>query len=33
MAEAKKLKKEEEEAYPFKTGASSKHITNLKQSI
>ncbi len=25
--------KKKEEAYPWKTGASSGHITNLKQSI
>jgi hypothetical protein len=32
MAAATK-KKRKEEAYPWKAGASSKHITNLKQSI
>jgi hypothetical protein len=26
-------KKRKEEAYPWKAGASSRHITNLKQSI
>jgi hypothetical protein len=31
MAAAKK--KKEEEAYPWKASASSRHITNLKQSI
>jgi hypothetical protein len=31
MAAATKKKKEE--AYPWKAGASSRHITNLKQSI
>ncbi len=31
MAEA--TKKRKEEAYPWKAGASSGHITNLKQSI
>ncbi len=29
----KKEKKRKEEAYPWKAGASSRHITNLKQSI
>jgi hypothetical protein len=34
MASAtKKEKKRKEEAYPWKAGASSGHITNLKQSI
>jgi hypothetical protein len=28
-----KKKKRKEEAYPWKTGISSVHITNLKQSI
>ncbi len=28
-----KKKKRKEEAYPWKTSASSGHITNLKQSI
>ncbi len=28
-----KKKKRKEEAYPWKTGASNAHITNLKQSI
>ncbi len=32
MAAATK-KKRKEEAYPRKAGASSEHITNLKQSI
>jgi hypothetical protein len=32
MAAAAK-KKRKEEAYPWKVGASSRHITNLKQSI
>jgi hypothetical protein len=32
MAAATK-KKRKEEAYPWKAGASSGHITNLKQSI
>ncbi len=32
MAAAKR-KKRKEEAYPWKAGASSGHITNLKQSI
>ncbi len=32
-AATKKKKKRKEEAYPWKTGASSGHITNLKQSI
>jgi hypothetical protein len=32
MAAATK-KKRKEEAYPWKTGSSSGHITNLKQSI
>ncbi len=31
MAAAKKRRKEE--AYPWKAGASSRHTTNLKQSI
>jgi hypothetical protein len=26
-------KKRKEEAYPWKAGTSSRHITNLKQSI
>jgi hypothetical protein len=30
---SKKKYKEEEEAWPFKTGASGGHLTNLKQSI
>jgi hypothetical protein len=29
----RKEKKRKEEAYPWKAGASSGHITNLKQSI
>ncbi len=29
----KKKKKRKEEAYPWKAGASSRHTTNLKQSI
>jgi len=33
MAAAKKKKKRKEEVYPWKAGASSGHITNLKQSI
>jgi hypothetical protein len=33
MAAATKKKKRKEEAYPWKVGASSGHITNLKQSI
>jgi hypothetical protein len=33
MAAATKKKKRKEEAYPWKAGASSGHITNLKQSI
>jgi hypothetical protein len=33
MATATKKKKRKEEAYPWKAGASSGHITNLKQSI
>jgi hypothetical protein len=33
MAAATKKKKRKVEAYPWKTGASSRHITNLKQSI
>jgi hypothetical protein len=33
MAAATKKKKGKEEAYPWKAGASSGHITNLKQSI
>jgi hypothetical protein len=28
-----KEKKRKEEAYPWKAGARSRHITNLKQSI
>jgi hypothetical protein len=32
-AATKKEKKIKEEAYPWKAGASSGHITNLKQSI
>ncbi len=32
MAAATK-KKREEEAYPWKAGASSRHMTNLKQFI
>jgi hypothetical protein len=32
MATATK-KKRKEEAYPWKAGASSRHTTNLKQSI
>jgi hypothetical protein len=32
MAPATK-KKRKEEAYPWKAGSSSRHITNLKQSI
>jgi hypothetical protein len=32
-AASKKEKKRKEEAYPWKAGASSWHITNLKQSI
>jgi hypothetical protein len=28
-----KKKKRKEEAFPWKAGASSRHITNLKQSI
>jgi hypothetical protein len=32
-AATKKEKKRKEEAYPWKTGASSGHIINLKQSI
>ncbi len=28
-----KKRKEKKEAYPWKAGASSGHITNLKQSI
>jgi hypothetical protein len=32
-AATKKEKKRKEEAYPWKTGASSGHITKLKQSI
>jgi hypothetical protein len=33
MATATKKNKRKEEAYPWKAGASSRHITNLKQSI
>jgi hypothetical protein len=33
MAAATKKKKRKEEAYPWMAGASSGHITNLKQSI
>jgi hypothetical protein len=33
MAAATKKKKRKEEAYPWKAGASSGRITNLKQSI
>jgi len=33
MAAATKKKKRKEEAYPWKAGASSGHITYLKQSI
>ncbi len=33
MVAAKKKKKRKEEAYSWKAGASSGHITNLKQSI
>jgi hypothetical protein len=33
MAAATKKKKRKEEAYPWKAGTSSGHITNLKQSI
>ncbi len=33
MAAATKKKKRKEEAYPWRAGASSWHITNLKQSI
>jgi len=32
MATATK-KERKEEAYPWKAGASSRHVTNLKQSI
>jgi hypothetical protein len=32
-AATKKEKKRKEEAYPWKAGSSSRHITNLKQSI
>jgi hypothetical protein len=32
-AATKKEKKRKEEALPWKAGASSGHITNLKQSI
>jgi hypothetical protein len=32
-AATKKEKKRKEEAHPWKAGASSGHITNLKQSI
>jgi hypothetical protein len=33
MATATKKKERKEEAYPWKAGASSRHTTNLKQSI
>jgi len=33
MAAATKKKKRKEEAYPWKAGTSSGHITNFKQSI
>jgi len=33
IAAATKKKKRKEEAYPWMAGASSGHITNLKQSI
>ncbi len=33
MAAATKKEKKKEEAYPWKAGASSGHITNLTQSI
>jgi hypothetical protein len=33
MAAATKKKKRKEEAYPWKAGASSWHITTLKKSI
>jgi hypothetical protein len=33
MAVATKKKKRKEEAYSWKAGSSSGHITNLKQSI
>jgi hypothetical protein len=33
MAAATKKKKRKEEAYPWKAGASSRDITNLKQSV
>jgi hypothetical protein len=33
MAAATKKKKRKEEAYPWKAGTDSGHITNLKQSI
>jgi hypothetical protein len=33
MAAATKKKKRKEEAYPWKAGASSGHITNLKKSL
>jgi hypothetical protein len=33
MAAATKKKKRKEEAYPWNAGASSGHITNLKQSV
>jgi hypothetical protein len=33
MAAATKKKKRKEEAYPWRAGTSSRHITNLKQSI
>jgi hypothetical protein len=33
MAAATKKKRKKEEAYPWKAGSSSRHITNLKQSI
>ncbi len=32
-AATRKEKKQKEEAYPWKTCASGRHITNLKQSI
>jgi hypothetical protein len=33
MAAATKKKKRKEQAYPWKAGSSSRHTTNLKQSI
>jgi len=33
LSMAAATKKRKEEAYPWKAGASSGHITNLKQSI